>query len=136
MKYKHKKEIEEKFFKFDVNFRLIQDIRNGVAIFKINISDDMNVVIIQDERDLYICGFYLLAYTLSFRSLAKNKSKANLNLSLKGSKINLSLNLMDLSLFLGYFDAKYAHAYPSLTIKVEKRNGIRIIDYLFYNQPF
>lgn len=133
MKYKHKKEIEERFFKFDVNFRLIQDIRNGVAIFKINISDDIDVVV-QDDGDLYVCGFYLLAYTL-FRSLAKNKSKTNLNLNLKDSKINLSLNLMDLQLYLGYIDAKYAHAYPSLTIIVEKRNG-REVDYLFYNQPF
>ena len=134
MKYKHKKEIEERFFKFDVNFGLIQDIRNGVAIFKINISNDIDVVV-QDERGLYVCGFYLFIYTLLIRSLARNKSKAKLNLNLKGSKINLSLNLMDLQLYLGYIDAKYAHAYPSLTIIVEKRNG-REVDYLFYNQPF
>lgn len=137
MKYKHKKEIEERFFKFDVNFRLIQDIRNGVAIFKINISDDIDVVV-QDDGDLYVCGFYLLAYTLSFRSLAKNKSKTNLNLNLKDSKINLSLDLKDLPLCRGYI-AKYAHVYPSLAIKIEKRNGMRsvnysVVDYLFYNR--
>lgn len=137
MKYKHKKEIEERFFKFDVNFRLIQDIRNGVAIFKINISDDMDVVI-QDDRDLYVCGFYLFIYTLLIRSLAENKSKTNLSLNLKDSKINLSLNLKNLPLCHRYIDAKYTHAYPSLAIKVEKRNGMKsvnysVVDYLFYN---
>lgn len=139
MKYKHKKEIEERFFKFDVNFRLIQDIKNGVAIFKINISDDMDVVV-QDDRGLYACGFYLFIYTLLIRSLAKNKSKTNLCLNLKDSKINLSLNLKDLPLCYRYIDAKYTDAYPSLAIKVEKRNGIgmvsvnySVVDYLFYN---
>ena len=82
MKYKHKKEIEERFFKFDVNFRLIQDIRNGVAIFKINISDDIDVVV-QDDGDLYSCGFYLLTYTLLIRSSAENKSNTNLSLNLE-----------------------------------------------------
>ena len=134
MKYKHKKEIEERFFKFDVNFRLIQDIKNGVAIFKINISDDMDVVV-QDDRDLYACGFYLFIYTLLIRSLAKNKSKTNLCLNLKDSKINLSLNLKDLPLCHRYIHARNIHAYPSLAIKVEKRNGMRN-DYLFYNQPY
>ena len=126
MKYKHKKEIEERFFKFDVNFGLIQDIRNGVAIFKINnaFSDDTEVVV-QDERGLYVCGFYLFIYTLLIKSLAENKSKNN-----------LSLNLMDSPLCYRYINAEDIYAYPSLTIMVEKRNGMRRVDYLFYNQHY
>ena len=128
MKKKKKKEIEERFFKFDVNFRLIRDIRDGVAIFKFKINSAFSnntEVVVQDEGDLYVCGIYLFTYTLLIRSLVENKSKTSINLDLTDSPLRYR-----------YINAKNIYAYPSLAIEIKKRNGMRSVDYLFYNQPF
>ena len=128
MKYKHKKEIEEKFLGFDVNYKLIQDIKEGKDKFSVYLYSKERVIL--KEEDLYVCGFYLFIYVMLV--------DLNYLLSMKNKALVEYLDSPSPAHYRYINSINMTNTYPALTISVVTSNGeimSRHMDYLYYNQP-
>lgn len=128
MKYKHKKEIEEKFLGFDVNYKLIQDIKEGKSKFSVYLYSKEMVIL--KEEDLYACGFYLFIYVMLV--------DLNYLLSMKNKALVEYLDSPSPAHYRYINSINMTNTYPALTIRVVTSYGeimFKHMDYLYYNRP-